>query len=112
MVALQVGGAGIERRKGPKVMIVLVGIAGVRQVILGDGLYRPSDRVAGNIPANRMEEDFRGVAADTYLTCVLKARRRVRGALQTHRAAIVLRQNREGICAVIKRSGSSCPVLF
>src|SRR5277367_6239013 len=93
-------------------MIVLVGIAGVGQVILRDGLHRPGDRVARDIPGNRMKEDFRGVAADAYLARVLKARRRVRRALQPYRAAIVLRRNREGICTVVKRSGSTCPVLL
>src|ERR1700749_5283176 len=81
MVAVQIGGAGIERRKGPKVVIVLIWIAGVGQVVLRDGLYRPSDRVARDVPGNRMKEDFRGVVADTYLTRVLKASWRVGGGL-------------------------------
>ena len=58
-------------------MIVLVGVPGVGQVILRDGL-QTSDRVARDL-GNRMKEGFRGIAADTYLTRVLKARRRIGG---------------------------------
>src|SRR6266852_7368149 len=113
LVAGEIGALRIDRRKRPKIAVVLGGVVYVRGVVLGYRLQGPSNRVPGCVLHDSVEQDFRRVAPETDFTRILETGAGVNGAVQTHGTGRSLRDCLQIIGAIVELIGNRTgPVLF
>ena len=92
----------VNRGKCPEIAVVFGRIAGIGSVVLGHRLHRPANRPTGRILHDRMKENLRRFVANANLARILQTCCRIGGAIETHRAGLILRHDAEFVFAVIQ----------
>src|SRR5882724_2213181 len=92
----------VRRGKRPNIRTRLLP-GGIGGVVLRDGLHGPFNRMLGSIFHYRVKGNLRRIGRQADFPRILKARSRVRWAVQPHFANVPLRQDCERIVSIIER---------